>query len=114
MVSSDEHIAWLTSTLINPCRQILIAEVDGTPVGTIRIDFHAEYCELSWTIAPESRRKGFGKLMVTRLARELDCSLRVEIKEGNIASVKIAQAAGMKMNDIKDGVMYWQTLDRKK
>ncbi len=107
VVALCEHNAWLEATLNNHHRQLYIAEVDGTPVGTVRADYDDESCELSWTVAPEARGKGFGKLMVSELAKRIDCVVRAEIKEGNIASVMIAQAAGMRMEYTKDGVMYW-------
>ncbi|MBW6487332.1 MAG: hypothetical protein K0B01_14400 [Syntrophobacterales bacterium] len=37
-VVTEEHIAWLTKTLGNANRRLLVAEEDGAPVGTVRAD----------------------------------------------------------------------------
>jgi len=107
VVGPNEHIAWLEATLANHHRQLYIAEVDERPIGTIRADYDGESCELSWTVAPESRGRGFGKLMVCELAKKIECAVRAEIKEDNLASVKIAEAAGMHLDYTKDSIMYW-------
>ena len=107
IVPFNEHIVWLKATLSNHRRQLYIAEVEGKPVGTVRADFDHEDYELSWTVAPESRRQGFGKVMVCLLADQIGCPVQSDIKEGNNASVKIAQEAGMSLKYIEGGVMHW-------
>jgi RimJ/RimL family protein N-acetyltransferase len=96
-----EHIAWLARTIGNPDRTLLVAEVDdGLPVGTVRID---QDNEMSWTVAPEHRRKGYGVGMV-RMATPNEAS--AWIKSENVASQKIAQAAGFAL--VTDGpVQKW-------
>lgn len=101
--TSDElslvnHIAWLTTSLAMPSRRLYIAEQDGTPVGTVRSDKREDgTVELSWTVAPRERGKGFGKAMVTQFAREIHPGERLvaSIKKGNVASEKIAEALGL-------------------
>jgi RimJ/RimL family protein N-acetyltransferase len=90
----DDHVAWLERSLAMPERTLLIAEVAGTPVGTVRLDGE----EMSWTVAPEHRRKGYAKEMV-RLALPRDAT--AQIKRGNLASQKVARAAGLQL--VEDG-----------
>lgn len=87
----EGHQKWLDASLCNPERALLIAEVDGVPVGTVRID-HGEETELSWTVAPDQRGKGIAKQMV-----ELACPpehVVAKIKPENVASQKVAESAG--------------------
>lgn len=88
----DDHCNWLKASLANPDRDLLIAEIDGVPVGTVRID-RGEESELSWTVAPDQRGKGIAKQMVA-LACPPEAVAR--IKPDNIASQRIAEAAGFK------------------
>ena len=95
----EKHVPWLEKSLQNPARKLLIAEVDGTPVGTVRADEDEDgYTEVSYTVAPEARGKGYGTQMVVQFAKEQlsGKKLKAEIlKEGNEASSKIAQALGL-------------------
>lgn len=90
-VAWEEHLAWLNSSLASLARDLLIAEEDGEPVGTVRID-RTDETEVSWTVAPGHRGKGYGAAMV-RLACPDEPSI-AHIKADNAASRKIAVAAG--------------------
>lgn len=89
-----EHLAWLKASLANKSRRLMIAEQDGQPVGTVRIDYGQE-TELSWTVAPEYRGNGLGKAMVQAALPQGPVIAR--IKADNIASQKIAAQAGFVM-----------------
>jgi RimJ/RimL family protein N-acetyltransferase len=93
-VSWDGHCNWLRASLQNPDRDLLIAEVGGVPVGTVRID-RGDETELSWTVAPDHRGNGIGKAMVA-----LACpngEVIAQIKPENIASRRIAASTGFHM-----------------
>jgi RimJ/RimL family protein N-acetyltransferase len=82
-------------------------EFNGVPVGVVRADFRMDHCELSWTVAPEARGKGFGKAMVAKVARSLGGNVRAEVKQTNVASQSIAQAAGLRLERSNNGVLYF-------
>lgn len=103
----DDHVAWLERVLSNPDRRLFIAKHNGKPIGTVRSDFDGTSNELSWTIAPGSRGKGYGVEMVRRMVSLVARPVRAEVKVGNIASAKIAEAAGMKLEREEDGVLYY-------
>ena len=63
--------------------------------------------ELSWTISPDFRGKGIGKIMVKILADRLQAKIRAEIKKGNIASVRIAEYAGMTFKKEENQVLHY-------
>ena len=66
-----------------------------TAVGTIAVEYESGRFELSWTVAPEARGKGFGRIVMSELASELDGHLYAEIRVGNAASIRIAEEIGM-------------------
>jgi len=104
----ESHVRWLEGTLKNSLRELLIAEIDGTPVGTVRLDRSAEGTELSWTVAPGVRRKGIGKAIVALACRRAKPPIYAEMQEGNIASIKIAEFAGMSLVKKKDGLLRFE------
>lgn len=83
------HVDWLRQRLAWRAPMLFIAEVDGMPVGTFRIDGG----EISYTIAPEHRGKGYATAML-RIARERFGTCRAEIRPDNIPSIRAAESAG--------------------
>ena len=108
LISEDEHIQWLKKILANDNRKLYVAEIDGVPVGTIRLDFENLGYELSWTVSPTMRGSGIGKAMVAWLAKDIPESIRAEIKVGNIASIRIAEAGGMVFEREENGVLHYR------
>ena len=106
-MSFEDHLAWLESSLTNPDRKLYIAEEDGISVGTVRSDWAENAYTLSWTVRPEARGKGIGKRMVSLFVKQIKEPIRAEVKVGNLASRKISQEAGMQLDYIKNGVMYF-------
>jgi len=106
-ISFESHLAWLKSLLANSDRKLYIAEKDGMSVGTVRADLIEGEYTLSWTVSPEWRGKGFGQHMVSLLVEQVEGPIHAEVKVENLASIKIAQKVGMKLDDTKDGVMYF-------
>jgi RimJ/RimL family protein N-acetyltransferase len=89
LIEWDEHCRWLSSRLARAELYFYIAEVDGVPVGTVRIDGW----DLSYVVAPEHRGCGVAKRMLQWMCSEFG-PLRAQIKPGNIASIKAAERAG--------------------
>jgi RimJ/RimL family protein N-acetyltransferase len=106
-VVKEEHIAWLSKTLDNTNRRLLISEKNGEPIGSVRADFSDGLWELSWTTAPNHRGQGLAKQMVALLASTIEEPIRAEIKAGNIASTRIAEYAGMTFSKEVKGVLYY-------
>jgi RimJ/RimL family protein N-acetyltransferase len=110
-IELQAHRIWLRESLENPDREIYIAERDGVPVGTVRSDFDGEIHELSWTVAPEVREQGIGKTMVALLAVEIVGPIRAEVRIGNVASVRIAEHVGMKLESVEEGIQHFRRED---
>ncbi len=97
----------MTSILENENRKLYVAEIDGVPVGTVRVDSEKYGYELSWTVSPMMRGSGIGKEMVSQLAKGISEPVRAEIKSGNIASIRIAEGAGLIFEREEEGVLYY-------
>lgn len=106
-VGADEHAAWFRRALENPKRQIFMVMEGDDAVAMVRADQEDKAYELSWSVAPSQRGRGLGKRAVGLLAERLDGPLRAEVKEGNVASQRIAESVGMGLTRRKDGVLYY-------
>lgn len=104
-ISLEAHIKWLSKVLENSNRQLFIALVGQDKIGTVRADKLESTTELSWTIAPEARGKGFGKSMLKQFVELTDRPISAEVLESNTASIKMAEFVGMKCQANQDGVL---------
>lgn len=104
----EAHEEWLRMTLNDPLRRVFIAELLGKPVGAVRIDSREDSTELSWTVAPEARGKGIGKIIVNAAIRLLSGKVTARIKASNAPSIKIAVDAGFVKEREEDGLTYWR------
>jgi RimJ/RimL family protein N-acetyltransferase len=93
-VSPEDHARWFRKMMTFDSRWISIAELDGLPVGVIRLDWNKEHdhCEVSFTVAPEHRRKGLGFKIVQQQLEELQGATV-------LARVKIANAGSRRIFD---------------
>jgi RimJ/RimL family protein N-acetyltransferase len=106
-ISKEEHENWFQASLADPNIEIYIAEENGRPVGTVRVDQYDEVFKLSWTVAPESTGRGIGKRIVREVADKIKGSIKAEIKAGNMASIRIAEYAGLKMENEKNDILFY-------
>lgn len=94
-----EHVSWLERSLSTPSRKLYIAEEGVLAVGTVRADDDTDgYTEISYTIAPEARGKGYGKRMLLQFVHEqlAGKKIKAEIKKGgNEASEAVAKELGL-------------------
>lgn len=94
LVTRDTHEEWLKASLGNTNRKLYIAEISGEPVGTVRLDLLKSGWNLSWTVAPAARGKGMGKRMVRQATQLVSDSLIAEVRQSNLASLRIVTHAG--------------------
>jgi RimJ/RimL family protein N-acetyltransferase len=109
--SFDSHIQWLKESMKNTKRHLVIMEANGKGVGSGRADFDGLFYELSWTVAPEQRGKGWGTVLVKKMIA-IFCPSRVKIKKDNLFSIKLARKAGMKEVAEAAGVLFFEMTDR--
>lgn len=107
-VTAGEHSAWLAARLADPTVDLLIAEVEGIPIGTVRCEHDDGSGELSWTLAPSSRGRGLGSaLLLGAVERYRDMTLWAVIHCDNLASRRMAQRAGFRCQGTDGPWTHW-------
>lgn len=71
-------------------------------MGTVRFDKVKDIYELSWTVAPEHRRKGYGRTMVQEALKLGRAPLVCLIRSFNQPSIKIALACGFVLAETRE------------
>jgi RimJ/RimL family protein N-acetyltransferase len=112
-IEPESHKKWLSQVMRDDKRKLYIAIEGNEPVGTVRADYDIETDAyvLSWTTAPEHRGKGVGKRMVKLLVDKLQSRVRAEIKDGNQASINIAEYAGLRFKELKNNIYHYSNFD---
>ncbi len=107
-IDFDMHQDWFQETLLDNSRQVLIAQQGDDFVGMVRFDFIDNNYLLSWSISPKFQGRGLGKRMLNLASKTINGNLMAEIKQNNIASIKIAESIGMKLTKKKNNVLYYK------
>ena len=91
----DAHREWMASTLADSSRLLMIAQVEGAPVGMLRLDRHDQAERVNIAIDSRYHRRGIGAavLALAALVRP-GHALDAEILPGNKASQEMFAAAG--------------------
>jgi UDP-2,4-diacetamido-2,4,6-trideoxy-beta-L-altropyranose hydrolase len=90
-----EHAAWMTRTLNDPDRILLIAEADGIPSAMVRLDIAESGIEVSILVAPDCHGRGIGKAALLLAAEILPRrAYQAVISTQNLASQRLFQSAG--------------------
>lgn len=97
------HLGWFASSLTDPRRTILIGEVDGEKVGMVRFD-HGAKTEVSININPAHRSRGYGYALLMAATRAVPGDLWAEIKDQNLASQRLFERAGFRLNSTEGGL----------
>lgn len=98
-VAWQDHLRWLTGSLDNPDRRLLVCEDSGVRIGTARWDRldHRSW-EVSITLAPEARGKRLARAVLLAAERMLDTPdpvrLVAAVHEGNRPSQRLFARAG--------------------
>lgn len=101
-ISRERHDRWFEELLKHHPERVAIAEMNGSPVGVIRLDWSEQNdsCDLSFTVAPEHRGKGVGFRMVQLSIQDLrNARILAEVKLSNVASRRIFERLGFTIID---------------
>jgi RimJ/RimL family protein N-acetyltransferase len=96
-IAPDAHHAWYEGKLADPHCRIWIAELDGTPVGQVRLDRRGTSAEVDISVAADRRGHGVGRFMLTAPAlAEWPGLERLEatVRRGNQGSLALFRRAG--------------------
>lgn len=97
-ITLAEHERWLRSKLADSTCDIWIGEVDGVPVGQVRLDADGEAdAVVSISVAPGARGRGLGRaLLLAGLARRTTDGrlVRAHVLSANEASLRLFRSCG--------------------
>jgi ribosomal protein S18 acetylase RimI-like enzyme len=106
-----EHVDWLERQLASGNAFVSMGFlVDGRPIGSVRFDTEDSWrtARLSYVVAPEARRQGYGRSLVEEgmfalRAQHADASVRALVRADNEASQRIFRALGWNETRTDDG-----------
>ncbi len=100
-VEPSGHLRWLTATLGDDDRLLLVVELAGTPIGTSRFDRVAPDCwEISLTLAPDQRGRGLSARLLAAaeeaLGHRVDrpTTVLAHVRPTNEPSLRVFRAGG--------------------
>jgi UDP-2,4-diacetamido-2,4,6-trideoxy-beta-L-altropyranose hydrolase len=99
-ISRDEHIRWFDSVQRQKNHKFYIASNGSKkPVGQIRFAIDCKEAIVSFSVALDSRRKGYGKEILVKAAKKIFNETDTEqitayVKSENISSLRVFQKAG--------------------
>lgn len=101
-IQFSDHVRWLGNQLRSSDSRLEIALLDGVPIGTVRFDWDEsrEGADISFTVAPEYRGRGYGFQIVAHALRNVrNARITGEVKISNAASRKIFEKLGFRIID---------------
>tara|TARA_B100001057_G_scaffold497199_1_gene600711 strand:+ start:3529 stop:4650 length:1122 start_codon:yes stop_codon:yes gene_type:complete len=96
LISSDEHYTYIQNILNTKNTTQYIFEIDDIPVGTIKeeINLDSKIIKLSYTIAPNHRRKGYSKQLLNIYFLDKKGTFECLIKKINSPSIQLVKSLG--------------------
>lgn len=94
--SYSEHSIWLSNSLIDPSKKIMMVCADGVRVGVVRLDSITDSsAEVSIYIEPDNYCKGYARRAIDLLVKKYGgLELLAFIDKKNIASRKLFEGSG--------------------
>ena len=106
-VSWETHQNWFAKALADPRRTILVGEIDGKPVGMVRLDHDGE-TEVSINVAPLQRGLGVGRALLEAALGNASGPLVAEVRADNAASRSLFEGVGFEPSTVKDGHLIYR------
>ncbi|GHU85118.1 hypothetical protein FACS1894198_2350 [Clostridia bacterium] len=122
IIDHEEHLRWLKNILEDGQKDFWLLCLGGGKVeqsiGQIRFEYDKDNVTISYSIAPEYRRRGFGKLIIELGESELVdehrhlgiSKITAKVKPDNIASCKIFNTLGYSRTNKGDLVLFEKML----
>lgn len=98
-----EHEKWFNLKMESNQSKIFILKCNSFSVGQIRLDFNGEAWEIDYSIDVNYRGNGFGIKIINLIFDQLNKGDRLiaKVKNENIASLKVFNKLGFKLNKIE-------------
>ena len=101
-ISYEEHCRWFEEMTGNEAQMQYILMAGGDAAGQVRISVEGGCAEVHYSIAPEKRNMGLGRMLV-KLVRETVCreypgvhKMIAKVKPGNMASMRCFEENGFR------------------
>ena len=112
-IDLETHMAWFKKKLADEsCHMFILVDGDKK-VGNIRVDVEDKTGEISYMIAPNSRRKGYGRKIIALVEPEVSSAVTTLVAytlKDNPASAKCFSANGYTREDGADSIKFTKSL----
>ena len=113
--SYESHLAWLEQRLPRPGLWILLC--DGVPAGTMRVETEGSEAQLSYSVDPAYRGRGFGAALLRLTEEKIKTtfagsvhSLVAQVKKDNLPSRRMPEACGFTAEEKDTYIEYRKTI----
>ena len=102
----EDHEKWFERVMKDCSVKLFILIYDTIPAGQVRLNLKNKTAEISYSIAPEFRRRGFGCAIIELTANLVKekipeiTTLIAKVKPDNEPSIKVFEKLGFKANHI--------------
>jgi RimJ/RimL family protein N-acetyltransferase len=114
-VLKEEHETWFKAALESKKKSLLICTNNAAEkIGIVRFDIEEQSAEVSINLNPEMRGKGLARQCLKQAMLFFNSShpdikeLKAEIKDTNIASKKIFEDIGFKLDREDNGIRHYK------
>lgn len=116
-IPAEDHRRWFRSRLrdLDGCRLYVVETEEGIPVGQVRFERQDPAWEISYSLAPQFRKRGLGrpllKAALLKMRSEYPGALVLgRVKPGNLPSRKIFESLGFGARSDEEGIAYQRIL----
>jgi UDP-2,4-diacetamido-2,4,6-trideoxy-beta-L-altropyranose hydrolase len=110
----ESHRQWYERAAVADDRVLLIAELEGSPIGMARFDLHTgrTSAEISLNLAPLARGRQLSGPLLDAAKDYVFATLRLQrldavIKPENSVSIHVFESAGFEFRETRDGLNYY-------
>ena len=94
-----DHCAWLDERLADPATEIYLLELEGKPVGQVRLQQAGGEHAVDIYVVPAARKRGVAARAIAHVLKQATLpSVVARVKAGNAASRRLFAAAGFTAN----------------
>ena len=107
-ITLPDHLDWFGKALVDPDREILVAEYAGKPIGMVRFDKAGDAATVSILLDAEYRGRGLaGPVLSIAIvfSRFSSARLRAQVKQDNSASLALFLSLGFHVVSDRDTVV---------
>jgi len=110
-ISLKTHFDWFLTNMKNNNTILLVAEIEKTPIGQIRLKMLQNNGYLNYSIDKAFRNKGYGTQIIQKTIQYLRenkiiLNLYAEVKQDNIGSIRIFEKCNFKKQEQQEKIVF--------